>query len=165
MLMRIHGLYYGEDPAQLVKCPECKGRVAYADMIRELCHRTCIDCERRFSHVTDLALVQCNIIGELLARSEREPLYQCSKPSCKRYDKYWIVSRGLCHDNCKICRSYECRGEEEHKKYCFPPVRGIRNPMNPCPYMEIVEPMPQLRFPRGVAYYANQQKQLNNYLS
>ena len=37
--------------------------------------------------MSELALVQCNIIGELLARSEREPLFQCSKPSCKRYDQ------------------------------------------------------------------------------
>ena len=119
-------------------------------MIREICHSKCMDCERRFSHVSELALVQCNIIGELLARSEREPLFQCSKPSCKRYDQIGIVRRGLCHDYCQICRSYEYRSKEEHKKYCFPPVRGIRNPMNPRPYMEIVEPIPRLRFPRSM---------------
>ena len=42
----------GEDPAQIVKCQECKGRVPYADMIREICHSKCMDCERRFLHVT-----------------------------------------------------------------------------------------------------------------
>ena len=73
-----------DDPTQIVKCLECKGRVPYADMIREMCHNKCIDCERHFSHVSELAQVQCNIIGELLARSERQPLFQCSKPSCKR---------------------------------------------------------------------------------
>ena len=60
----------GDDPTQIVKCPECKGQVPYADMIQEICHSKCMDCERRFSHVSELALVQCNIIGELLARSE-----------------------------------------------------------------------------------------------
>ena len=65
----------GDDPTQIVKCPECKGRVPYADMIREICHSKCQDCERRFSHVIELAQVQCNIIGDLLARSEREPLF------------------------------------------------------------------------------------------
>ena len=94
----------GDDPTQIVKCTECKGKVAYADMIREICHRTCMDCERSFSHLSELALVQCNIIGELLARSERQPLFQCSKPSCKRYDRIGIVKCGLCHDYCQICR-------------------------------------------------------------
>ena len=94
--------------------------------------------------------MQCNIIGELLARSKRQPLFQRSIPSCKRYDQIGIVTRGLCHHYCKICRSYEYRSEKEHKKYCFPPVSGIRNPMNPCPYMEIDEPIPKLRFPRSM---------------
>ena len=73
----------GDDPTQIVKCLERKERVPYADMIREICHSKCQDSERRFPHVSELAQVQCNIIGELLARSERQPLLQCSKPSCK----------------------------------------------------------------------------------
>ena len=138
------------DPTQIVKCSECKGKVAQADMTREICHDKCMDCERRFSHVTELAQVQCNIIGELLSRSERVPLFQCSEPSCKRYDRLGIVKRGLCHGYCKICRSPDYRSEEEHKKYCFSPVHGIRNPMYPRPYMPIVEPIPRLRFPRSM---------------
>ena len=101
--------------------------------------------------MSELAQIQCNIVGELLARSERKPLFQCDKPSFKRYEQIGIVTRGgLCHDYCKICRSYEYRSEEEHKKYCFSPVSGIRNPMNPRPYMEIVEPIPRLQFPRSM---------------
>ena len=119
-------------------------------MIREICHSKCQDCERRFSHVSELAQMQCNIIGELLARSKRKPQFQYDKPSCKRYDQIGIVTRGLCHDYCKICRSYEYRCEKEHKKYCFPPVRGIRDPRNPRPYMEIVEPIPRLRYSRSM---------------
>ena len=73
-----------DDPTQIVKCLECNGRVPCADMIREICHSKCQDCERRFSHVSELAQMQCNIIGELLGRSEREPQFQCDKSSCKR---------------------------------------------------------------------------------
>ena len=138
----------GDDPTQIVKCLECKGRVPYADMIREICHSKCQDCERRFSHVTEDAQEQCEIIGELLARSERSILFQCDKTTCKRYDEIGIVDRGLCHGQCKICRSWTYRSEWEHRKYCYPPVSGIRDPRNPRPYMEIVEPIPNLRFPR-----------------
>jgi hypothetical protein len=65
----------GDEPTQIVTCQECKERVPYADMIRKICHNKCMDCERRFSHVFRIAQMQCNIIGELLARSEREPLF------------------------------------------------------------------------------------------
>jgi hypothetical protein len=93
----------GDDPTQIVKFLKCNGRYPYADMIREICHSKCLYCERRFSHVFKLAQMQCNIIGELLARSERELLFQCDIPTCKRYDKRVIVDRDLCRGPCKIC--------------------------------------------------------------
>jgi hypothetical protein len=119
-------------------------------MIREICHSKCMDCERRFSHVSELAQMQCNIIGELLVRSEREILFQCDEPSCKRYDKLGIVTRGLCHGPCKRCRSFEYRSEKEQRKYCYLPVRSIVDPKLPRPYMEIVEPVPRLRIPSNM---------------
>ena len=100
--------------------------------------------------MTELAQMQCNIIGDLLTRSEREPLFQCDKPTCKRYDKRGLVDRGLCHGYCKICRSYTYRSEKEHRKYCYPPLSGIVNPRHPRPHMEIVEPIPRLRIPRDM---------------
>ena len=65
----------GDDPTQIVKCLECKEPVPYADMIRVIRHSKCQDCERRFSHVSELAQMQCIIIGELLARSKRKPQF------------------------------------------------------------------------------------------
>jgi hypothetical protein len=140
----------GDDPTQIVKCQECKGRAPYADMIRVICHSKCMDCERRFSQVSDLARMQCNIIAELLARSEREPPFPCDEPSCKRYDKRGIVDRGLCHGSCNRCSSYTYRSEKEHRKYCYPPVDGIVDPKLPRPYLEIVEPVPRLRILRNM---------------
>jgi hypothetical protein len=63
-------------------------------MERGICHGKCQDCEQRFSHATKKGRLQCDIIGEMLARNDSEDLYQCSRSTCCKWDILYKIEEG-----------------------------------------------------------------------
>ena len=66
----------GDDPTKEARCLECRARTSRADMERGICHGKCLDCDQRFSHATEESRLQCDIIGEILARNDTEDQFQ-----------------------------------------------------------------------------------------
>jgi hypothetical protein len=67
----------GEDPTEEVRCLDYRERTSLADMEKGICHGKCEDCEQRFLHETKEGRLQCDIISQMLARKDREDLFQC----------------------------------------------------------------------------------------
>jgi hypothetical protein len=111
-------------------------------MERGIYHGKCQDCEQRFSHATEKGRLQCDIIGEMLARNDSENLYQCSRPTCRKWDILFKIKRSLCHKPCTRCRSWNFKFKEDRGKVCYPPVSGRNNPYIVRKPLPIVDSVP-----------------------